>query len=78
MSELLIPDVDEAVLRHLRQQAAAHGRTVADEARRILEQALAAQARDAWAQVNALREQLAASGRSFSDSTHLIREDRDR
>ena len=33
---------------------------------------------DPWAAINAFRERLAASGRVFSDSTELIREDRDR
>jgi hypothetical protein len=31
-----------------------------------------------WAAINAFRKRLAASGRVFSDSTELIREDRDR
>jgi predicted DNA-binding antitoxin AbrB/MazE fold protein len=31
-----------------------------------------------WAAINAFREQLAASGRTFPDSTDLIREDRER
>ncbi len=35
-------------------------------------------AADPWAGINAFRERLAASGRVFSDSTELIREDRDR
>ncbi len=33
---------------------------------------------DPWAAIDAFRERLAASGRTFSDSTELIREDRDR
>jgi hypothetical protein len=33
---------------------------------------------DPWAAINAFRERLAASGRVFSDSTELIREDRER
>lgn len=35
-------------------------------------------AADQWAAINAFRERLAASGRIFTDSTELIREDRDR
>jgi hypothetical protein len=31
-----------------------------------------------WAAINAFRERLATSGRVFSDSTELIREDRNR
>ena len=33
---------------------------------------------DPWAAVNALREELARSGRTFPDSSPLIREDRER
>jgi hypothetical protein len=33
---------------------------------------------DPWAAINAFRERLAASGRVFTDSTELIRKDRDR
>jgi hypothetical protein len=33
---------------------------------------------DPWAAINAFRERLAASGQVFSDSTELVREDRDR
>lgn len=78
MPELVIPDLDETVLRHLREQAASHGRTTAAEARRILEEALQPKKQEIWSQVNTLREKLAASGRTFSDSADLIREDRDR
>ncbi len=35
-------------------------------------------AADPWAAINAFRERLAASGRVFTDSTELIREDRER
>jgi hypothetical protein len=33
---------------------------------------------DRWAAINAFRDRLAASGRVFTDSTELIREDRER
>lgn len=33
---------------------------------------------DPWAAVNAFRQRLATTGRTFADSTELIREDRDR
>jgi plasmid stability protein len=78
MPQLLIPDVGEALLRHLQQRASSHGRTAEAEARMILAEALQPTPPKAWAHVNAIREQLAASGRAFSDSTDLLREDRDR
>ena len=76
MSQLLIPDVDEAILAQLRHRAALHGRTPESEAKAILTQALPRM--DPWAVTNALREELARSGREFPDSTPLIREDRQR
>jgi antitoxin FitA len=78
MSQLLIPDVAESLLQQLQQRAASHGRSVEAEARGILEDALRKDADQIWAEVDAIRERLAASGRTFSDSTELIREDRDR
>ena len=78
MAHLLIPDVDEATLARLRDRAARHGRTVETEAKAILSEAVPPAPAPEWAAVNALRDQLAASGRTFPDSTDLIREDRDR
>ena len=78
MSQLLIPDVDPAMLAQLRQQASQHGRTLEDEAKTILQRAAAAPSASAWTEVDAIRQQLAASGRQFSDSAELLREDRDR
>jgi plasmid stability protein len=76
MPELVIPNVDEALLRRLREQASAHGRTPEEEARSILVEGV--QGRGVWEQVNAFRQRLAASGRDFSDSAELLREDRER
>jgi plasmid stability protein len=78
MPELLIPDVDEAVLNRLQERATAHGRSPQDEAKAILMEATSPRRTEAWQEVNAIRQRLAASGRTFSDSTELIREDRRR
>lgn len=79
MSQLVIPDLDDAVMVRLRERAARRGRTVETEAKAILAEALPpAVPPDQWAAINALREELAASGRRFPDSTDSIREDRDR
>jgi plasmid stability protein len=77
MPELLILDVEESIHQRLKVRAAAHGRTAEDEARTILTEALQGTA-DPWAVVDAIRERLAASGRAPSDSTELLREDRER
>jgi plasmid stability protein len=76
MSQLVIPDVDDATLARLRERAARHGRTVETEVQAILAEALASS--DPWAGADAIFGELAASGRAFSDSAELIREDRDR
>ena len=79
MSELVIPDVDDATLDRLRERAARHGRTIETEVKAILNEALPPVVpADQWAAINALREELAASGRVFPDSTDSIREDRER
>jgi plasmid stability protein len=77
MSQLVIPDLDDATLARLRERATRHRRTVETEAKAILCEALPPVAPDQWAAINSLREQLAASGRTFPDSTDFSREDRD-
>jgi antitoxin FitA len=78
MAKLVIRDLEETILQRLQEQAAAHGRTAEAEARVILGEALEPKDQDAWERVNSIRAQLAASGRTFSDSTDLLREDRNR
>jgi plasmid stability protein len=78
MPSLLIPDVQESTLSRLFERAAAHKRTPEAEAKAILEQLLQSHPTVGWDQVNAFRQRLAASGRSFGDSTELLREDRER
>ena len=78
MAELVLTDVDEVVLHHLRERATRHGRTSTEEAKAILVEALRGQESDAWAAVDTIYQRLAASGRTFGDSADLLREDRDR
>jgi antitoxin FitA len=78
MAELVLTDVDDALLQDLRQRAARQGRTPTEEAKAILAEALRSNPPDAWGPVDMIYERLAASGRSFSDSADLLREDRDR
>jgi plasmid stability protein len=78
MSHLSIPDVTESLLQQLRERAARQRRSIEAEARIILESTLRQDPAKVWAEIDAFRERLAASGRTFSDRTELIREDRDR
>jgi plasmid stability protein len=78
MAVQVLSDVDDRVLHDLQERARCHGRTPADEARAILEEALCSKRLSDWASVDAIYHRLAASGRNFSDSADLLREDRDR
>lgn len=78
MSQFVIPDIEEKTLEQLRQRAAARGLSAEAEAKQIIEEALHVWRATQWAQVNAIRNELAATGHAFSDSTVLVREDRDR
>jgi plasmid stability protein len=78
LAELLIPNMAESLLERLQKRAEARGSTAEAEAKRILTQALDPTMADPWAVVDAIRERLASSGRTFTDSTELLREDRER
>lgn len=75
MAQLLVRDVSPAVVDALKRRAAAHGRSAEAEHRAILEEALQAERSAFRQQARRLREETA--GRMISDSTDLIREDRD-
>jgi plasmid stability protein len=78
MAELVLTDVDNVVLHRLEERATRHGRTLAEEAKMILVEALRIEDPGAWTPVDAICTRLAAAGRTFSDSADLLREDRDR
>ena len=78
MPEITIPDIDSTTFELLRQRADHNASTVEAEVKVILTEALQPTKHDPWAVTNAICEKLARSGREFSDSTPLIREDRDR
>ncbi len=78
MAELILTDVDDALLQNLRQRAARQGRTLTEEAKAILAEALHGNSADVWAPVDAIYQRLATSGQFFTDSADLLREDRDR
>ncbi len=76
MASLVLKDMNEGILDHLRQRAKGHGRTPEEEAKAILAEAM--ECKDAWAEVDAIYSRLEASGGDFCDSAELLREDRDR
>ena len=77
MTQLLVRDLDPAVVARLKEQARQNHRSLQGEVKAILEQAAATATRDeALAMID--KWQRRWGDRVFSDSTQLIREDRDR
>jgi len=79
MAQILVRNLDEKVVRRLKQRAKREGRSLQAEVKMILEGAAVTTAVDrekALTQILAIRERL--KGRKFPDSVELIREDRDR
>lgn len=77
MAKVLVRDLDPAVVERLKARAREHDRSLQKELKAILEEAAA---KPSWAEARAdaerVRQMLA--GRRFSDSTELVREDRER
>ena len=76
VATLLARDVDEELVRLLKQRAKAHNRSAEAEHRAILEAALRS-GKDAFL-ARAQRMVGVTRGRNLGDSAELIREDRDR
>jgi plasmid stability protein len=76
MAQVLIRDLDEGVIRRLRRRAKRSGRSLEAELRLVLSRA----ADEDFASARAAAERVRSifEGRRFSDSTELVREDRDR
>ena len=76
MASVLVRDLDLTVVDRLKARAEENGRSLQKELKAILETA-AAQATWAEARASAERVRQMLGGRQFSDSTELVREDRD-
>jgi len=77
MAQLLVRDVPEETVSALKERAKKNGRSAEAEHRAILENTLRKSADDVWAELDRLQEELRKSGRTFDDSTAILREDRD-
>ena len=75
MPQLLVRNVPQDVVEALKRRAAEHGRSAEAEHRVILEEALRPGRAGFWQRAAKLREE--TRGRIFTDSTDLIRQDRD-
>lgn len=76
MPQVLVRDVESAVIDRLKRRARQNGRSLEAELRMILRRAAGVDMEAALAQLQRLQADFA--GRSFSDSTELLREDRER
>jgi antitoxin FitA len=77
MAQVLVRGLDDEVVDRLKERAARNGRSLEAELRVVLiAMAERKPVADPLAEARKIREMFA--GRQFSDSTELIREDRDR
>ncbi len=75
MPQLLVRDVPPDIVEALKRRATEHGRSAEAEHRAILEQTLRPEREGFWERAAKLREE--TRGRVFTNSTDLIRQDRD-
>lgn len=76
MARILIRDLDDKIVEHLKDRARRHGRSLEGEARQILTHAAGVSLDEARKLAQQWHKRLA--GRELPDSTQLIREDRQR
>jgi plasmid stability protein len=76
MAQILVRNLDPKLVKRLKAQAKRHGRSLESEARTILESSAKYTAEEVHEMFDTWHKTW--NGRIFSDSTELIREDRDR
>lgn len=75
MAQVLVRNLDDTTVKTLKQRAKKHGRSLSSEVRAILQDAAGSET-DWREQVELVRAMF--EGRSFSDSTDIVNEDRER
>ena len=78
MPDILIRDVPDDILESLKEIAARDGRSLQQELRIALERLARAKSPDPVEAANRIRRRLELKYGRFSDSTELIRKDRDK
>lgn len=76
MAQVLVRDLDSEVINRLKERAKFRGRSLEAELRQILQEAAADTDRERVLAVEDIQKMF--SGYKFSDSTELLREDRER
>lgn len=77
MAQVLVRQLDDRLVERLKKRAKEHGRSLQSEVKTILEEAVP-DYEGAWKRIAKLKNTINQAGRTFSDSTPLIREERDR
>ncbi len=77
MAQVLVRQLDDKLVERLKKRAKEHDRSLQSEVKAILEEAVP-DYEVAWERIAKLRKALKRAGRTFSDSTPLIREARGR
>lgn len=75
---VLIRDLNDDTVETLKKRASERNRSLQAELKAIVEEAAAQDWSKTWAAADRIFEELRRSGQKFSDTTQLLREDRDR
>ena len=75
---VLIRDLDEKIVAALKKRASDSNRSLQAELKTILEEAASDDWQRTWVAADRIFEELRQSGQKFSDTTALLREDRER
>jgi plasmid stability protein len=74
MAHLVLNDVDPRIIEELRRRADSHGRSIEDEVKSVLEEALGLSRSRALREAQRIRAEL---GGPFTESAEILREGRD-
>jgi len=75
---VLIRDLDDETVEALKRRASDRNRSLQAELKAIVEEAASRDWSTTWAAADRIFEELRSSGQTFSDTTELLREDRER
>lgn len=75
MAQMLIRNLSDEAVGHIKRRAQGNGRSAEAEARDILEREAQAAKAEWWRKISEIRK--LTEGKNLGDSTGLIREDRD-
>jgi plasmid stability protein len=78
MPNLLVRDLDKKTIDKLKRRAERHNTSLQAEAKTILEESSRMDWEEFKKRADAFREKMIKSGRTFSDTTDMVREDRER